>query len=189
MSAMSNTMVLPTARHAMEKKSVRGFTLFELMLVIVLLATFAGILFGRFLRYQELAEKAAMEQTAGAIRSALHLQMAGLITRGRVADIPRLAAVNPFKLLAERQKNYVGEYYDAREVPTGSWYYDLKNKQIVYLVHRGTHFTPNAAGEKLVRYKVTLIYNEPLPGDSPSVSHELGGVTLTEVEPYIWNIQ
>lgn len=189
MIAMSNTMLMSIARHAMERKRVRGFTLFELMLVIVLIATFAGILFGRFLRYQELAEKAAMEQTAGTIRSALHLQMAGLITRGRVADIPRLAVVNPFKLLTERQNNYVGEYYDAREVPTGSWYYDLRNKQIVYLVHRGAHFTPNAAGERLVRYKVTLVYNEPLPGNDPSEPRELGGVTLTEVEPYIWNIQ
>ncbi|TFW10288.1 prepilin-type N-terminal cleavage/methylation domain-containing protein [Oxalobacteraceae bacterium OM1] len=166
----------------------QGFTLFELVLVIVLVAVFSGVLLKRFTMYQEMAEKAGMEQTAGVLRSALHLQMAGLITRGRIGDIPKLAEVNPFSLLAERQHNYVGEYFDPKDIPTGSWYYDLKNRQVVYLVHRDAHFSPNLRGECIVRFQIVPVYNAPLPGEAATVK-ELGGITLREVEPYQWDIR
>jgi type II secretory pathway pseudopilin PulG len=166
-----------------------GFTLFELILVIVLVALFAGGFQRRFVDYQEIAEKTAMEQTAGTIQSALNIQMAAMISRGRVADIPKLAAINPFKLLNERQKNYAGEYYDAREVVPGNWYYDLKNKEAVYLVSRGAHFKSDRQGEKRVRFKVTVVYNDPLPGETSPIQKELGGIVFKEVDPYVWDFK
>ena len=164
-----------------------GFTLFELILVIVLVAIFAGILLGRFLIYQEMAEKASMELTAGTIRSAINLQAAGLVSRGRASDITKLATVNPFKWLTEKQKNYAGEYYDPKNVPPGSWYYDLRNKEVVYLVYRGAHFAPNRQGEKLVRFKVAVVYNDALAGDTDLSRRDLGGIAFREVEPYVWD--
>ena len=169
-----------------------GFTLFELILVIILVALFSGILLGRFLMYQELAEKAAMEQTAGAVRSALNLQVARLITQGRVDDIPKIVTVNPMTFMTERQKNYAGEFYEASldDIPPGSWYYDLKHKELVYLVQRGDHFVAGTDGMKRVRYKIGLVYNEELFRNvPPDAKKELGGVVLNEVEPYSWNVQ
>lgn len=169
-----------------------GFSLFELILVIIIVALFAGVLLGRFVTYQEMAEKAAMEQTAGAVRSALNLQMARLITQGKVDDIPKIVTVNPMKFMTEQQKNYVGEFYEASldNIPPGSWYYDLKQKELVYLVYRGGHFQPGPDGMKRVRYKVGLVYNEDLFRNNGVVAgKELGGVVLKEVEPYTWNVQ
>lgn len=169
-----------------------GFSLFELILVIIIVALFAGVLLGRFVTYQEMAEKAAMEQTAGAVRSALNLQMARLITQGQVDDIPKIVTVNPMKFLTEQQKNYVGEFYEASldNIPPGSWYYDLKQKELVYLVYRGGHFQSGPDGMKRVRYKVGLVYNEELFRNSGvDARKDLGGVVLKEVEPYTWNVQ
>jgi prepilin-type N-terminal cleavage/methylation domain-containing protein len=168
----------------------RGFTLFELIVVIVLVSMLSAMVLDRFLVYQEMAEKTAMEQTAGAIRSALNIQMAGLIARGRTEDIPKLAAVNPIKFLTERQRNYVGEFYEVGpdDIPTGSWYFDLKRKQLVYSVHRGAYFVPDENGHKRVRYAVTLVYNEGFL-NGPSGAKELGGVVLREVVPYKWELK
>jgi len=178
-------MIRPLSR---PKSRSAGFTLFELIIVIILVGMFAGVLLGRFQMYQEAAEKAAMEQTAGAIRSALNIQLAALIARGKAEDIPRLAALNPVTLLAEKQRNYVGEYYDTAgsDIPPGSWYYDLKNRQLVYLVDRGAHFLPDKSGKKWVRYRVGLVHNDALPGAGNAPNREIAGITFTEVEPYVW---
>lgn len=169
-----------------------GFTLFELVLVIILVGIFSGVLLGRFLLYQEMAEKVAMEQTAGAVRSALTIQLAGLISRGRTEDIPKLVAVNPMDLLTETQKNYVGEFYETSfdDIPPGSWYFDLRHRQLVYVVRNDAHFVPGEDGAKEVRYHVALVYNDWLrPSNGTPSLKEVGGVTLKEVRPYLWDIK
>jgi prepilin-type N-terminal cleavage/methylation domain-containing protein len=173
-----------------EKGRASGFTLFELILVIVLVAVFSGMLLGRFLQYQEMAEKAAMEQTAGAVRSALTIQFAGLITRGKTEDIPKLAALNPMKLLTDAQKNYVGEFYEtsAGDIPPGSWYFDLKRRHLVYIVRNGANFVPQEDGAKEVRYRVSLVYNDWQTGSKKTEPKEVAGIALKEVQPYSWQV-
>ncbi|HEY8606807.1 MAG TPA: prepilin-type N-terminal cleavage/methylation domain-containing protein [Noviherbaspirillum sp.] len=170
-------------------RGARGFTLFELVIVICIVALFSAFLLDRLRLYQEMAEKAAMEQTAGSLRSALHLQMASLIAKGRMQDIEKLAEINPFSLLAERQGNYLGEY-DAPpdgELASGSWYYDRQRREVVYLVHLRRHFvSADAAGDR-VRYKVAVLYNDQLP--PPLAAREVGGLSFREQAPYQWRIQ
>lgn len=183
---------VPVRRGGWCRSSSAGFTLFELILVVILVAVFAGILLGRFLIYQEMAEKAAMEQTAGAVRSALNLQVAKLLTQGRVEDIPKIATVNPMNFMTDQQRNYVGEFYEATlaDIPPGSWYYDLKHQELVYLVFRGSHFVPDPDGLKRVRYKIGLVYNEELFRDAATLGKkDLGGVVLKEVAPYTWDVR
>lgn len=169
-----------------------GFTLFELIIVIILVALLSGVLLGRFLMYQEMAEKTAMEQTAGAVQSALTIQVANLIARGHPEDIPKLAAVNPMNFMAQTQGNYVGEFYEPRagDIDTGTWYYDLKNKELVYTVHRGQHFESKGDGPKVVRYKVGIVYNEGFPfAPAAAIRKEVGGAVLKLVAPYRWEVK
>ena len=166
-----------------------GFTLLELVTVIIIASILAGVLIGRFLIYLEIGEKTAMEQTVGAIRSGLNIQMAGLITRCRMEDIPRLVGTNPMKFLAGQQKNFAGEFYGGKlpEIAPGSWYFDMKDKYLVYLVDRDAHFVPGADGQKWVRFRLSPVFNESFQdGSQKSLVKEIGGVVLEEVEPYKW---
>ncbi|KRB84609.1 type II secretion system protein [Noviherbaspirillum sp. Root189] len=167
-----------------------GFTLFELILSLMVVSLFAGKLAERFVDYQEQAEKAAMEQTVGSIRSALNIRIAALVARGRSEDAGKLLEINPFTLLNEQQKNYAGEHYDvqADSISTGSWYYDLKARQVVYLVQRSDHFSSSGGG-KAIRFKTELVYNSPLPGEQGDRSKDVGGVTFRVVQPYTWEIR
>jgi type II secretory pathway pseudopilin PulG len=167
-----------------------GFTLVEVLGVLAVTAAMTSVLINRLSTYQELAEKSAMEQTAGVIRSAITIQIAGLIARGNMEDIPRLAAVNPMNLLAEKPKNYAGEVSDSQSVPPGNWYYDPRLKQLVYLIEHGENFVSSRGSQKLVRYRVKTVYNEGFGNaSSKTARREIGGVILEEVEPYKWAIK
>ena len=170
-------------------KRAQGFTLIELLVVIIIISTLAAVLLDRMLFYQEAAEKAAMEQMAGTLRSALHLQIADRLLHGKTSDIAALAQDNPMDWLSEQPANYVGVRFDPRpgEVPKGSWYFDLKDKTLVYVVARGGDFVPDLAGRKEVRYQVRLVYGrEAQVSRNSTDEREISGVILALAEPYHW---
>ncbi|MEK6662866.1 MAG: prepilin-type N-terminal cleavage/methylation domain-containing protein [Pseudomonadota bacterium] len=171
-------------------KRAQGFTLIELLVVIIIISTLGAVLLDRVLFYQEAAEKAAMEQLAGTLRSALHLQIADRFLKGKTADIAALGQDNPMNWLAEQPANYVGERFGPApgEVEKGNWYYDLKHRQLVYVVARGSHFMPDQAGRKEVRYAVRLVYahKETQAGRENADKQEVNGVILAVTEPYRW---
>ena len=167
--------------------SLRGFTLVELAVVVCIVGVLAATLLTRVWFYQEQAEKAAMEQVAGALQSALTLQHARLMTSGREAEIPALTIENPMNWLAKVPRNYVGEYYDMtpRTIAPGNWAFDLKSRSLAYIMERNEHFVPDKEGKKWVRYRVSLLY-EAVPDRSGKRHDELVGVVFDPVEPYRW---
>lgn len=164
-----------------------GFTLIELVVVISIIAVLAGTLLNRIWFYQEQAEKAAMEQVAGALQSALTIQFASLMARGREADMDTLATANPMNWLARKPANYAGEFYGLtpQSVPPGSWAFDLKSRNLVYVVERGEYFTPGKDGAKWVRYRVSPVY-ENFPEGNGGVRKALAGAVFGPAEPYHW---
>ena len=170
-------------------KRAPGFTLIELLVVIIIISTLAAVLLDRMLFYQEAAEKAAMEQMAGTLRSALHFQIADRLLKGEVKALPQLVEDNPMDWLAEQPANYAGVRFNPKpgDVPKGSWYFDLKNKTLVYVVAHGSHFVPDKLGRKEVRYQVRLVYGrEAQVSRNSADEREINGVILALAEPYHW---
>lgn len=167
--------------------SERGFTLIELLVVISIVAIMSSVLLGRMQNYQERAEKAAMEQFAGTLQSALTLKYGRLITQHMEANAPALATENPMRWLAKPPINYAGEFYDVtpHAVAPGNWVFDLKTRNLIYLVDRSDHFTPGKDGHKWVRFHVELLY-ENSTGPSDREGKELVGIVFEPTEPYRW---
>lgn len=154
-----------------------GFTLLEFGVVAVILGIAAVVLLERLAYYQEVVEKLHMELTARALKSALRMEIANDLMAGRRVSAERLVRGNPMEWLGQKPANYAGERtnLDPDRLQQGNWYFDRDHNELVYLVNRGSHFRPDSAGYKRVRYIV-----RPMQGQD--------WVRLVEVEPYRWEI-
>ena len=164
-----------------------GFTLFELIVVVCVLATMIVLLLNRLQVYKEAAEKVAMQQTAAAIKSALQMRAAAYMIGGREAEIENLVAQNPVSWLQESPGNYAGEFFaDAyARVAPGNWYYDLTRQELVYVINLGDNFKPGPDGRKWVRYRVRVGYEDlPQPGEAPR--KVLSAISFAPAQPYVW---
>ena len=170
------------------KAAQRGFTLIELIVVIIIIVVLAGLFLVRIPMYQERAEKAAMQQVEGALQSALVLRYGALMTRGADGEkeLSILASDNPITWLQKMPSNYKGEYYDPspRSVAPGNWMFDLKSRELIYVLNQSDNFTPGPDGNKWIRFHVKLGY-EPKLGQAGS-GKELVTTLFEPTHPYRW---
>ncbi len=162
-----------------------GFTLIELVVVIVAVALLASIAAERMLRYAEQAEKSAMEQTIGAMKSALSLRFAALFLAGRKDGISGLGSENPMDWLAERPPGYQGALHkpDPRALERPGWYYDPASKELVYLPLRTRHLAGRAAMEDRIRFRIVVQLS---PDEKAGGYPRLDRLGIDPVHPYDW---
>lgn len=159
----------------------RGFSLFELVVSLTLMAVLVGVFLERALYYRELAEKSAMEQVALDLRSSVNLRVAELVLENRFAELPALAAQNPMDLLVGKPQNYLGVLAGAgtQEVVRGNWYFDNTSKEVVYYVDSGRYFAPDEQGRMRAAWRVKLVQ-----GVGGAAAPQWARLEL--VQPYRW---
>ena len=166
------------------RRSSAGFTLIELIVVICIIGVSAALLFDRLRFYQEAAEKAAMEYTVGAVKSALQLQVAAMLVRGEERKIESLARVNPIDWLMTPPPGYRGEFRTPQPtVPRGSWYFDATRNELAYVPDLDAHLERLADGSKRLRFRVRLDFE---PTESDSERKRIAGMRVEPVMPYTW---
>jgi general secretion pathway protein G len=167
----------------------KGFTLIELIIVISIIVVLMGLFFNRSMFYQEQAEKAAMEQVAASMQSALTMQYGQILTRGKPSDVPALVQDNPMNWLQKLPRNYSGEFYDPTptSVESGYWVFDLKSRDLIYVLRNANYFKPGKDGKKWIRFHVAVEYSDSLLPSLQDQPKELTGILFKPVEPfYSW---
>lgn len=119
-----------------------GFTLFELAVTLAIIGILVATLLSRVLTYQARAERAAMENVVGVLRSALGMKSAQLQAQGRAHEMSKLLTRNPMDLLAQKPANYVGDADTPQidKISPGYWYFDRKDFLLVYIARTGATF-------------------------------------------------
>ena len=108
-------------------RNQKGFTLIELVVVMVILALLAAVAVPKFIELQKQAEAASVQNVLGSVRSALSLRVARALVNGE--DLTTLAyngtaALNPMDdLLSNKPESYIGVVGGNQPAtPNGIWY-------------------------------------------------------------------
>src|SRR5712664_2312082 len=162
-----------------------GASFVEFAVCMALIGIFVGVLLERSLYYQEYAEKTAMESTAQNIRTGLRYKVADLILANRVSAIQTLADENPMDWLAEKPPNYLGELDSApTDEPKGQWYFDKRDRELVYTVDNRRHFSPSMYRDFTVRYRAMRVSTGTVTESSPGSADTW--VSLVLLGEYDW---
>jgi len=149
-------------------------------MVLAVIAVLAGGLFHALLRYEELAEKTAVDMTIRNLRSGLRWQIAERLLRGSPTETAALVGANPIGWLERPPDGYIGEHAGpSADLPRGSWYFDTDSRELAYRPNLTLHFEAPAGRSDEIRWRVIARRRGNLV-----LSAE--GLTLDETTQYRW---
>lgn len=164
-----------------------GFTLLELVVVIIIIASIGLVAVSRFAQWSAVAERASLQTVVGAIRTALGLETTRLALRQQLQELPALVDTNPMQLLAQTPDKYMGEITAGEPVAEGAWYYDPRQKLLVYRLKYTAGFESALPGPPQIRYRIKLVYTDNNGnGHYDRGIDDIGGLDLVTAEPYQW---
>ena len=167
----------------------RGFSLFELLIVIVVLSVLLVVAVDRLLRLRFEAERVMVQSVMGALRSALYIEFAGAAARNQLARMELAGGSNPMLRLAERPDGYAGEFFGADPAlfDPGTWYFDTRDRALVYLVRFPEVFVTPLAGPPRLRLAVEPDYDDAdNNGRFDPGRDSIRGLKLVPLEPFYW---
>src|SRR6266849_834579 len=137
-----------------------GFSLLELVVVVIIISIFFVAIASRLWALQVDAERAAMEQTIGILDSAIGIKVATNIATSDIAGLRTLDRSNPMNQLAKLPKNYVGEVDEASaDIEDGNWYFDTRSRYLIYLVRNKNYFISKLKAPARARFVLQLVYD------------------------------
>jgi prepilin-type N-terminal cleavage/methylation domain-containing protein len=167
------------------RKQGSGFTLLEFVVVVIVISVLATVALNRLWALQARAERTAVEQMLGGLRSALGIKVAQFIAKGDRAGIASLIDSNPMDQLVNIPVNYVGVLRDrgADQVTGGHWYFDAQGRTLEYRIRNERYFV---GADKRVRFAVIPVYEDRNRNGRFDRGDLIQGIRLAPVEPYRW---
>ena len=166
----------------------RGFTLLELVVVIVVISILGLFALDRIWSLRIAAEQATVRQIVGNIKSALGLEVAKLALAGKMSTVAQLNKTNPIPLLAQAPNNYLGEKnVNGQITEPGVWYFDKKQKALIYNVIYKENFKTTLKGLPRIRHRIKLVYNDRNNNKRFDINYDsIGGLDLFPLEKFSW---
>lgn len=167
----------------------RGFSLLELVIVVILVALLFLFAFDRLMPLRGHAEGTQVASVIGALRSALGMEVAERIVDEGPESIAELQGANPMTLLQQRPVRYLGERSgsDNREIPEGAWYFDPDQGVLRYRVRFPQYLEGEPDPPVELSWQVRLQFeDEGGNGRYDPDTDALRGVTLAPLDDHQW---
>jgi len=169
----------------------QGFSLLELLIVIVIISVLLVMAIDRLLALRFEAERVTVQSVIGAMRSGLYVEFAATAAAGRGSRIDAARGSNPMLRLAERPESYAGEFFGADPAlfPPGTWYFDTRDRALVYVVRFPEQFVSPLPGPPRLRLAVEPDYDDlDRNGRFDAGRDPVRGLKLVALEPYHWKV-
>jgi prepilin-type N-terminal cleavage/methylation domain-containing protein len=174
------------------RREQHGFSLLELLIVIVIVSVLLVVAIDRLLVLRFEAERATVQTVIGALRSALYIEFAAAAARGEMTRMDKAAGSNPMAHLAEKPEAYIGEFYgpDPKVFEPGTWYFDLRDGVLIYVVRFPQQFVTSLAGPPRLRLAVQPDYDDlDRNGRFDAGRDPVRGLKLVPLEPFFWKTE
>ena len=160
-----------------------GFSLFELIVYILLVSTVFSVSMRRFSDFPGEAERANFLAITGQIKAAVNIQMMNAIAGGNWDRLGVLENSNPMDLMLETPSNYAGafNFVDEQTMPGRTWYFDSTNGQLVYLANDSSHLYSSqgdgSSSLSSIRFRIAQRYAGDTRGSTAGLGIDVGTVT------------
>ncbi len=174
---MSNSPARANCQH--------GFSMFELVVVVIMVGLLMTFAIDRILRLQVDAERVSVQYLIGTLDSAVYLQAAETVVKQGINALSKFENTNPVDYLEKPPFNYAGEASidDASDLKASNWYYDTEQNILFYKVKNVQYFKTEFSSTPLIRLKLSLVYADTgvLVRDT-----SVRGVLLKSLDEYQW---
>ncbi len=142
-------------------KTQNGFTLLELVIVIVCIGFLGLIVLDRVWKYRIYDKIALLNKT------------------------------NPLDLFLQKPNNYLGEIKDIQSIKEkGVWYFDKSDKSLSYIVSYPENFQTSVKGIKRTRHQLQLVYKDNNNNKRFDKGiDDINGLDMIKKEYYRWLVE
>ena len=168
----------------------RGFSLLEIIVVVVIISILFGLALEHLFKWRITAEQTSVQKLRSEMRDALKLEVATYYAKGQMPSILQLVGSNPLNYAIEKPSSYIGERkrLNLEDLSPGEWVFDSTNKVLIYKVRYPKHFSTKLAGIKRIELKVSLVFADIDKNRRFSQGVDtIEGLRLTSTENYVWN--
>ena len=143
-------------------RNQKGFTLIELVVVMVILALLAAVAIPKFLDLQKQAEAASVKKVIGNIRSALSLRVARALVEGEnlaeLAGNPAVTAntLYPMDVLSNIPEPYSGRTGGVPVTDKGAWFEGATSHDLYYIL-KNTDIVSDPTDPAYIRYEIEVV--------------------------------
>ena len=170
-------------------RAERAFSLLELAIVITIISVLALFAVERLLKLRFEAERVTVQSVIAAMKSGLYIEFAAAAAGGQRARTDAAPGSNPMLHLAEKPEGYAGEFFGADPAlfEPGTWYFDTRERAVVYVVRFPEQFVTPLGGPPRLRLAVEPDYDDlDRNGRFDPGRDSLRGLKLVPLEPFYW---
>lgn len=155
-----------SANFVVQPVESKGFTIFEMVVFIIMAAIIYSVAVNRFTDYPEAAERANFQAVLTQIQSGVNLEVMTGISTGIISNVRDYEEMNPMDLLLRPPSNYRGVIHPSgvNALPRRSWYFDSVTGELVYLINASQNVFLIAGNRQIptteLRFKIVALYRD-----------------------------
>jgi len=165
-----------------------GFSLLELLIVIIIISTLLGFAIEKLLKLQVQAERSAMQSIIGTLQSSIALTISEHIAKDRIPELKKYLNSNPMALLSTTPVNYLGSFDRRPENPQpANWWYEQDSQTLVYYVLNQEYFSTDSKQKRQAKFKIMPVYDDNNNNGRFDRGDTLKGLRLAPLVKYHWS--